>query len=328
MATLLDCRGLGKRFARAPVFHDLDLTVHAREIVSIVGPSGCGKTTLLRCIAGLETLSAGDIRMEGKSIDSQPANERPIVMMFQQPLLFPHMTVVENITYGLRAQKVNKKERRRQANDMLENVEMTGFEGRYPHELSGGQQQRVALARALIIKPKLLLLDEPFASLDANLRASIRMWARDMLKEHGVSALFVTHDREEAMLMGDRLAVMKDGNLQQIGDPIDVYQKPYNRVVADFFSEGITVGEDSFIPLDRLKLAKLEDHADTISFTGTVSNHFIKHGRHFYQIELRNNKKIILSSDDRFQLNERVSVQASEDARHFFTPKTVSAGRD
>ncbi|HEX6923082.1 MAG TPA: ABC transporter ATP-binding protein [Bacillales bacterium] len=319
---VLECRDLEKNYpGRQPVFEKLTFAVRANEIVSVVGPSGCGKTSLLRCIAGLEELSGGEIRMNGGELTDQAANQRPIVMMFQEPLLFPHMTVLENIVYGLRSKKVKRKERLTEGRQMLENVEMSGMENRYPHELSGGQKQRVSLARALIMKPKLLLLDEPFASLDANLRGALRSWVRRLLKERGVAALFVTHDKEEAMLMGDRLAVLKDGAIQQIGNPAEVYEQPGNRVVAEFFSEGLIFDENCFVPVGRLKLmldsvTNLNGH--DFCLRGTVKNHFIKHGKIFYEIRFdETGRELVLSSEKKFRLDERVAVIASEEDCHF-----------
>jgi iron(III) transport system ATP-binding protein len=323
---LLTCRNVKKHYAGEIIFHDLSLSILTGEMLSLVGPSGCGKTTLLRCIAGLEELTKGQIWVGSEEITKQKAEQRPIVMMFQQPLLFPHMTVIENITYGLKTKKVNKKERRTSGLTMLEKIEMEGYEDRYPYELSGGQQQRVALARALIMKPQLLLLDEPFSSLDPELRGAMRSWVRKKLKDEAITALFVTHDKEEAMIMGDQIAVMKEGMIQQVGDPLDVYKKPINNIVAEFFSDGLVLNDGTFIPVDRLdikpyrsgrvqeKVTTKEEEARKTCYKGLVTGMFIRHGQLFCQIEMTElHKKVILPAKTAFQLNDRVHVLLKEE---------------
>jgi iron(III) transport system ATP-binding protein len=325
-APLLTCKNITKHYAEEIIFHDLSLSIPLGEILSLVGPSGCGKTTLLRCIAGLEELTEGQLWMGSEDVTKHKAEQRPIVMMFQQPLLFPHMTVIENITYGLKTKKVNKKERRTAGLTMLEKIEMEGYEDRYPYELSGGEQQRVTLARALIRKPRLLLLDEPFSSLDPELRGMMRSWIRKKLKDEAITALFVTHDKEEAMIMGDQLAVMKEGMIQQVGHPLDVYQKPINSIVAEFFSDGLVFNDDTFIPVDRLdvkpyisdgvqeKVATKEEGAQGTCYEGQITGMFIRHGQLFYQIEMSElHKKVTLPAKTTFQLNGRVHVLIKEE---------------
>jgi ABC-type Fe3+/spermidine/putrescine transport system ATPase subunit len=209
MVGTIRCEQCQKAFNDQIVFDQVRLEMKQGEILSLVGPSGTGKSTLLRCIAGLEQLTLGQIYIEGIDVTNLQANKRPVVMMFQQTLLFPHMTVLENVTYGLKMRKVKKKRRNEEGMELLEKVEMAKYANYYPYECSGGQQQRIALARALITKPKLLLLDEPFSSLDTDLRSSIRDWVRRLLKEEEITAIFVTHDKEESMIMGDLVAVME-----------------------------------------------------------------------------------------------------------------------
>lgn len=244
------------------------------------------------------------------SITDLKPEQRPIVMMFQQPLLFPHMTVLENVIYGLKHQKIQKKIRIREGKQMLKKIEMEEFEKRYPHQLSGGQQQRVALARALIMKPQLLLLDEPFSSLDPTLRASIRDWTCDVLKGEGVTAIYVTHDREEAMRLGDRIIVMKNGQFQQIGPPHDVYRNPKNKIVAKMFSDGIVIG-NGFVPNEKLSLSNenIGEIEGTIVFEALITGRIFKFGLPFYQIKSNcSNKEITVHSKLEYRTGEEVFI--------------------
>ncbi|MFD2673277.1 ABC transporter ATP-binding protein [Marinicrinis sediminis] len=223
----------GKResgFSIGPVhFH-----ITKGESFAILGPSGCGKTTLLKCIAGLLQTDEGVIRLGDETITDLPAEKRGFGMVFQQPLLFPHMPVIDNIAFGLKMQGWSKKNRKQAAQEVLGAVGLAGFDDRYPNELSGGQQQRVALARAIVTKPKLLLLDEPFSALDPGIRAEMRQLVRDIHQQYQITMLLVTHDREEAFELADRIAVMQEGKVLQIGSPMDVYMKPYSPEVARF----------------------------------------------------------------------------------------------
>ncbi|TBH21152.1 ABC transporter ATP-binding protein [Thermus thermamylovorans] len=228
-APLLELRGLRKRFGEHEVLKGIDLWVYPGEILALLGPSGCGKTTLLRVVAGLETPEAGEVLLEGRDLTPLPPERRGIGFVFQDYALFPHLTALGNVAFGLRG-----KDRLERAKRALERVGMTLFQDRRPGELSGGQQQRVALARALAPGPKLVLLDEPFSSLDASLRASTREEVRKILKETGTTALLVTHDQEEALSFADRLGVMRGGRLEQVGTPEEVYLKPKTPFVAQF----------------------------------------------------------------------------------------------
>jgi ABC-type Fe3+/spermidine/putrescine transport system ATPase subunit len=206
-------------------------------MLTLLGPSGCGKTTTLRCIAGLEKPEEGDIIIDGQPMLSQgfvPSAKRGIGMVFQNYAVWPHMKVFSNIVYGLKLQKLPKPKIREQAQQVLELVGLAGLEDRYPAQLSGGQQQRVALARALVTHPKVLLLDEPLSNLDAKLREELRFEIKSLVRRMGITAVYVTHDQAEAMVISDRIAVMESGNVVQIGNPQDIYQKPANRFVADF----------------------------------------------------------------------------------------------
>jgi ABC-type Fe3+/spermidine/putrescine transport system ATPase subunit len=226
---------LTRAFGSVAAVDDLNLEVESGEMVALLGPSGCGKTTTLRMIAGLLEPSSGDVLFDGRSMLSVRTERRGAVMVFQKHLLFPTMTVAANVGFGLRMQKIAKREIERRAAEMLELVRLPGMGERKAHELSGGQQQRVALARALVVRPRVLLLDEPLANLDANLRIEMRELIRSIQAETGITSLFVTHDQEEAVMLADRVALMLSGVLQQFGQPADFYERPRSTEVARFF---------------------------------------------------------------------------------------------
>ncbi len=226
---------LSRRFGDNVAVRELNLDIASGEMVAFLGPSGCGKTTTLRMITGLLQPSSGDVVFNGKSVVDIPTERRGAVMVFQKHLLFPTMNVAQNVGFGLKMAGVDKKEINRRVTEILELVELPELETRKAHELSGGQQQRVALARALVVKPQVLLLDEPLANLDANLRITMRRLIRDIQSEMGITAIFVTHDQEEAVMLADRVALMFDGVLQQVGEPDAFYQRPRTTRVAQFF---------------------------------------------------------------------------------------------
>jgi len=225
-----------------PALSGLSLTVEPGELVAFLGPSGCGKTTALKAISGLLQPSAGDVRVGGASTLELPPERREAAMVFQRALLFPHMTVAENVGFGLRMRKVPGPEAARRVEAALRRVRMDGYSGRKPGELSGGQQQRAALARALVTEPGLLLLDEPFSSLDANLRGDMRDLVRELQREGGHTTVFVTHDQEEAVVLADRIALLKEGRLLMYDEPQAFFERPASRAVAEFF------GGANFIP--------------------------------------------------------------------------------
>ena len=233
----IEIQNLLKRFKDVIAVNRIQLEIDKGEMLTLLGPSGCGKTTTLRCIAGLEKPEEGDIIIDGQPMLSQgfvPSSKRGIGMVFQNYAVWPHMKVFSNIVYGLKLQKISKPKIREQAQQVLELVGLAGLEDRYPAQLSGGQQQRVALARALVTHPKVLLLDEPLSNLDAKLREELRFEIKSLVRRMGITAVYVTHDQAEAMVISDRIAVMDSGNVVQIGNPRDIYQEPANRFVADF----------------------------------------------------------------------------------------------
>ncbi|MFZ7159003.1 ABC transporter ATP-binding protein [Avibacterium gallinarum] len=231
----LDITHLTCCYNNQPILQDLNLSIGNDDIVCLLGASGCGKTTLLKAVAGLIPLSAGNIRLQDKEIQHLEANEREIGLIFQDYALFPHLTVAENILFGLH--QINKSEQTKTLQKMTALVHLQGLEKRYPHELSGGQQQRVAIARALACQPKLLLLDEPFSNIDSQVRHQMIEEIRHILKQQHIPAIFVTHSKEEAFLFADKLAVMNQGKICQIGTPSTVYQQPNSPFVANFLGE-------------------------------------------------------------------------------------------
>ena len=223
-----------KDYAGHRALTGVNLSMAPGEFVALLGPSGCGKTTVLRALSGLESITEGRILIDGKDVASVPVNKRDIGMVFQAYSLFPHMTVQQNVEYGLRMRKVDGSSRRTRAVEALEMVGLGHLAERYAHQLSGGQQQRVALARALVTRPRVLLLDEPLSALDAKVRVQLRDEIRRIQTELGITTLFVTHDQEEALAVADRVAVMRDGNIEQIGTPEDLYTRPATSFVATF----------------------------------------------------------------------------------------------
>ena len=235
--TLLKITGLKKSYDETEVLTDINLDIKHGEFLTLLGPSGCGKTTLLRLIAGFEQPTAGAISLDGMQMAGLSADKRPVNTVFQQYALFPHMTVAQNVAYGLKLKKVPKDEIQTRVRDILAMVQLEALANRRPQDLSGGQQQRVAIARAIINRPKLLLLDEPLSALDYRLRLQMQSELKRLQRELGITFVFVTHDQEEALSMSDRIAVMKDGRFQQIGTPIEIYENPANLFTAKFIGE-------------------------------------------------------------------------------------------
>lgn len=237
----LDIQNLSAGYDGEAVLKTFSLQVEHGEFLSLLGPSGCGKTTLLKAIAGILPAQAGRIILDGKDITALPIHKRGTTVLFQDIRLFPHKTVAENVAFPLKMQGMPKAERLKRAETLLEKVQLSGYGSRRPTELSGGQQQRVALARALAAQPKLLLLDEPFSALDENLREDMRRLVLDLKQEFSMTVILVTHDREEALSMSDRIALMFDGRLIQTGSPRQVYTHPASRQAADYFGNCVYI---------------------------------------------------------------------------------------
>jgi putative spermidine/putrescine transport system ATP-binding protein len=229
--------GVTKRFGKTTALDGVSLMVRRGELMTLLGPSGCGKTTLLNLVAGFLIPDSGEIAIAGRRMTDVPAYRREIGIMFQNYALFPHMSVAANVGYGLRMRRIAKAEIARRVDEALALVKLAGLEDRKPRQLSGGQQQRVALARALVIRPQVLLLDEPFSALDRNLRASMQVELKEIQRKLGVTAIFVTHDQSEALSLSDRIAVMADGRIRQLDTPDEIYRHPLDRFVASFIGD-------------------------------------------------------------------------------------------
>ena len=237
MDVMVELRNVAKRFGGYTAVQDINLTIRAGEFITLLGPSGCGKTTLLRMISGFETPTEGEILLEGKDVTHVPPYKRNVNQVFQSYALFPHMSVKENIGFGLRMQKVAKGEAEERVRGAIQLVSLAGFEERKPSQLSGGQRQRVALARAIVCRPKVLLLDEPLSALDAKLRHAMQVELKRLQQKLGITFVFVTHDQEEALTMSDRIAVINKGRIEQLGDASAIYHQPKTTFVANFIGQ-------------------------------------------------------------------------------------------
>ncbi len=328
-----------KEYSGVQVVKNIDFWVKKNQFLTILGPSGCGKTTTLRMIAGFERPTSGQIFFEGKDITDLPPYMRPINTVFQKYALFPHLNIYENIAFGLRIQKFTEKEIEKKVSKMLELVNLKGFERRKINSLSGGQQQRIAIARALVNEPKLLLLDEPLGALDLKLRKEMQIELKNMQKELGITFVYVTHDQEEALTMSDKIIVMNQGEIQQIGSPIDIYNEPENTFVANFIGES-NIFEGRMIK-DRLVsfcnreftcvdfgfgenvdvdvVIRPEDvtllPAGEGQLTGTVESVVFK-GVH-YEMLIRESQRIwMVHSTDMFPEGSEVDIQVDPDEIH------------
>lgn len=226
---------------------ELSLTINPGEFVTLLGPSGCGKTTALRMIAGFESPTSGEVLLDGENLVAMTPDKRPMGMVFQSYALFPHMTVFDNVAYGLRIKKMSSAEIKAAVAEVLESMSLSHLANRAPNQLSGGQQQRVALARAMVVRPKVLLFDEPLSNLDAKLRAQMRVEIRNIQRRLGITSIFVTHDQDEAMSLSDRIVVMRNAVVEQVGNPDEVYRRPSSVFVADF------IGRSNFLKVESAK---------------------------------------------------------------------------
>jgi sulfate transport system ATP-binding protein len=255
----IEVRGLNKSFGDFHAVKDVSFNIEKGKLIGLLGPSGGGKTSILRMLAGLETPSSGDIVFHGKRVNDLPPQERGIGFVFQNYALFKHMTVYDNVAFGLKVKKQSKEQIRERVMYLVELTGLKGFEHRYPHQLSGGQRQRVAFARALAPEPQLLLLDEPFAAIDAKIRTELRTWLKDLIESVGITSIFVTHDQEEAIEVADEIMIISKGRLEQKGSPWDIYKDPATPFVASFIGES-TIVED-------LSVLKGFEHASNESGT-------------------------------------------------------------
>ncbi|OOM81869.1 spermidine/putrescine import ATP-binding protein PotA [Clostridium puniceum] len=274
MEAIVKINNVNKKYGDNHVVRNLFLEIKQGEFLTMLGPSGCGKTTTLRMIAGFETPTSGNIYIEGQEIQDTEPYEREVNTVFQNYALFPHMSIYDNLAFGLSVKKVNKEEIKKRVTEILELVQLVGFENRKPDQLSGGQKQRVAIGRAIINKPKVLLLDEPLGALDLKLRKQMQFELKRLQKKLGITFIYVTHDQEEALTMSDRIAIMYGGDLEQIGTPKEIYEKPKSKFVADFIGESnIFYGVADSIENDLLNV-KLEN-GNAIAADANVKNNEI-----------------------------------------------------
>ncbi|MGL4317649.1 MAG: ABC transporter ATP-binding protein [Pseudomonas sp.] len=263
-APLLVLDKISKSYGQGLAVNEVSLSVRENEFFALLGPSGCGKSTLLRMLAGFETPTSGQILLDGRDISPIPANRRPLNLMFQSYALFPTMSVRDNISYGLEMEKLPRDEIAQRVDAMLETAQLRDLARRRPEQLSGGQRQRVALARALIKRPRVLLLDEPLGALDKKLRGKMQLELKRLQHESGITFIVVTHDQEEALVMADRMAVLKDGQVSQCGTPAELYEYPKNRFVADF------IGVSNLIEAKRLSGNQVEAGGQTLCIEPTA----------------------------------------------------------
>lgn len=261
--SFLSIQSVSKTFGAVQAVAGVSLDIHENEFFALLGASGSGKTTLLRMLAGFETLSEGDVLLEGASIADQPPNRRPLNLMFQSYALFPHMTVAQNIAYGLEMDKLPRAQINARVDEILQVIQLEALAKRKPDQLSGGQRQRVALARALVKRPKVLLLDEPLGALDKKLRSEMQLELKRLQAEFGITFVIVTHDQEEALVMADRIAIMKDGGLLQVGTPREIYERPATRFAADF------IGVMNFLPVTKTNSGFSAADGSPIAASGT-----------------------------------------------------------
>lgn len=265
MKSVLKCCDILKSYSAATVLNHISLDVRPGEFLTLLGPSGCGKTTLLRIIAGLETTDSGRVFIEGKDSSTLPPRERPLHVVFQNYALFPHLNVQDNVAFGLICAKVSKVERGQKVKEALQRVNMLEHAHKKVTELSGGQQQRIAVARAIVMQPKILLLDEPLSALDQTMRKQMRLELKQLQRELGITFIMVTHDQEEALSLSDRIAVMNNGNIKQIGTPRDIYEKPNSLFVAKF------IGQTNVLPAAILESLAGETQLKLTGLNETLS---------------------------------------------------------
>ena len=337
---LITLKNIEKSFDKKErILKSINLTIKNREFITLLGPSGCGKTTMLRILGGFESADAGDIFFEGQRINDLPPYKRNINTVFQRYALFPHLNVYDNIAFGLNIKKMDRKEIKRKVFDMLELVNLVGFENRSVTSLSGGQQQRIAIARALVNQPKVLLLDEPLGALDLKLRKEMQIELKKIHNQLDITFIYVTHDQEEALTMSDTVVVMNKGNLLQIGTPVDIYNEPINAFVADFIGEsnildGVMIKDycvefanmrwtcldKGFSPNENIDVVIRPEDLDPVSanegmIKGVVESVVFK-GVHYEMIINVNNHRWMVHSTQLRQIGEVVGLSLDPDDIH------------
>ena len=336
---IIKLQNISKKFDDDVILDDISLLIKDKEFMTFLGPSGCGKTTTLRIIAGFLEADSGRVIFEGKDINNLPPHKRQVNTIFQRYALFPHLNVYENIAFGLRIKKMKEKEISKKVKEMLELVNLSGFQKRDISSLSGGQQQRVAIARALAVEPRVLLLDEPLGALDLKLRKDMQVELKNIQKRLGITFIYVTHDQQEALSMSDTVVVMNGGKIQQIGTPIDIYNEPKNAFVADFIGEsnildGVMLDDfkakfsgavfqcldKGFAVNESVDIVVRPEDVDVVpieegTISGVITSNTFK-GVHFEMIVDIDNFKWMIQTTDYYPVGTKIGIQIEPDAIH------------
>ncbi len=336
---IIKLQNISKKFEDDVILDDISLSIKDKEFMTFLGPSGCGKTTTLRIIAGFLESDSGQVLFEGKDINNLPPHKRQVNTIFQRYALFPHLNVYDNIAFGLRIKKMKEKDISKKVYEMLELVNLKGFQKRNIASLSGGQQQRVAIARALAVEPRVLLLDEPLGALDLKLRKDMQVELKNIQKRMGITFIYVTHDQQEALSMSDTIVVMNGGKIQQIGTPIDIYNEPKNAFVADFIGEsnildGVMLNDfkakfsgavfqcldKGFAVNESVDIVVRPEDVDVVpveegTISGVITSNTFK-GVHFEMIVDIDNFKWMIQTTDYYPVGTRIGIQIEPDAIH------------
>ncbi len=336
---IIKLQNISKKFEEDVILDSINLSIKDKEFMTFLGPSGCGKTTTLRIIAGFLEADSGQVIFEGKDINNLPPHKRQVNTIFQRYALFPHLNVYDNIAFGLRIKKMKEKDIAKKVGEMLELVNLKGFQKRDISSLSGGQQQRVAIARALAVEPRVLLLDEPLGALDLKLRKDMQVELKNIQKRMGITFIYVTHDQQEALSMSDTVVVMNDGKIQQIGTPIDIYNEPKNAFVADFIGEsnildGIMLDDfkakfsgaifqcldKGFAVNESVDIVVRPEDVDVVPYgegtiSGVITSNTFK-GVHFEMIVDIDNFKWMIQTTDYYPVGTKIGIQIEPDAIH------------
>ncbi len=336
---IIKLQNISKKFEDDVILDNISLSIKDKEFMTFLGPSGCGKTTTLRIIAGFLESDSGQVLFEGKDINNLPPHKRQVNTIFQRYALFPHLNVYDNIAFGLRIKKMKEKDISKKVHEMLELVNLKGFQKRNIASLSGGQQQRVAIARALAVEPRVLLLDEPLGALDLKLRKDMQVELKSIQKRMGITFIYVTHDQQEALSMSDTIVVMNGGKIQQIGTPIDIYNEPKNAFVADFIGEsnildGVMLNDfkakfsgavfqcldKGFAVNESVDIVVRPEDVDVVpveegTISGVITSNTFK-GVHFEMIVDIDNFKWMIQTTDYYPVGTRIGIQIEPDAIH------------
>ncbi len=323
--TKLEIRNMTKLYKNGDGVRNINLSVSLGELVTLLGPSGCGKTTILRTVGGFLQCDSGKILIDGQDISQLPPEKRPTAMVFQSYNLWPHMTVYENMAFGLKLRRISKQEISERITRMLDLVKMAGFEKKYPNQMSGGQQQRIAIARSLLLEPQVLLLDEPFSALDAKIRSQMREELRKIQTDLAITVVFVTHDQEEAMALSDRIVVMNKGSVEQIGTPGEIYENPATRYIAGFIGEMNFIEQrDGTTVAVRPENVRLELGDATGGDIGGIVRTIMMLG-HFYEIAVGTDKGIVkafASAEEAAQFKHGDLVNCFFDGTYRYQPNS------